>query len=212
MWKHIALSAVVISVCWLVVSADEEYDGDTVKVEELVEVTDCERKSNNGDLLVMHYTGTLADGKKFDSSRDRGEPFEFVIGSGQVILGWERGLLGMCPGSRRKLTIPPHLGYGDEGAGSDIPGGATLLFDVELLEIKDAPKQENMFKIIDKDGDQYLTADELTEYFKAQSKHMPDDADFNTKAVIAEVMEHEDTDKDGQISFDEFSGPKHDEL
>jgi len=210
--KMLLLSALVIGLCHYVVSAEEDYDGDTVKIEELKEVIDCEKKASNGDMLSMHYTGTLTSGKQFDSSRDRGQPFDFVLGKNQVIQGWERGLIGMCPGSRRKLTIPPHLGYGDQGAGADIPGGATLIFDVELLEIKDAPKQENIFKVIDADEDKHLSSDELVKYFEDQSQHMPEGSDFNAKEIIGEIMEHEDKDKDGMISFDEFSGPKHDEL
>ncbi|KAK4048476.1 Peptidyl-prolyl cis-trans isomerase fpr2 [Microbotryomycetes sp. JL221] len=96
----------------------------------------CYIKSQKGDTLSMHYDGTLADGTPFDSSRKRGQPFNFQIGRGQVIQGWEQGLLDMCPGEKRVLTIPPHLGYGDRGAGGVIPGGATLKFDVELLDIK----------------------------------------------------------------------------
>ncbi|PWN98560.1 hypothetical protein FA09DRAFT_283243, partial [Tilletiopsis washingtonensis] len=95
----------------------------------------CELQSAKGDRLSMHYTGTLWEGKKFDSSLDRGTPFDFTIGTGQVIQGWEQGLLGMCEGEKRKLQIPPSLGYGDHGAGGVIPGGATLVFDVELLAI-----------------------------------------------------------------------------
>eukprot|EP00842_Homolaphlyctis_polyrhiza_P006331 jgi/Hompol1/669/HPOL_000981-RA len=99
--------------------------------------------AKSGDLLSMHYTGKLFDnGKQFDSSVGRA-PFEFRLGTGQVIAGWDQGLVGMCVGEKRKLTIPPALGkivalagYGDQGAGRDIPGGATLVFDVELLEIK----------------------------------------------------------------------------
>ena len=94
-------------------------------------------KARNGDLLSMHYTGTLrTDGSKFDSSLDRDQPFEFTLGSGQVIKGWDQGLLGMCIDEKRRLTIPSGLGYGDRGSPPKIPGGATLVFDVELLEIK----------------------------------------------------------------------------
>lgn len=90
--------------------------------------------------VVVHYTGWLdedgARGRKFDSSVDRGQPFEFVIGVGQVIPGWDEGVMGMKVGEKRHLIIPPHLGYGSRGAGSIIPGNATLHFDVELLGIK----------------------------------------------------------------------------
>ncbi len=96
----------------------------------------CDRKSATGDRLSMHYTGwTRADGKVFDSSVKRGQPFDFTLGTGQVIKGWDNGLKGMCVGERRRLTIPSDLGYGDSGSGAKIPGGATLVFDVELLKI-----------------------------------------------------------------------------
>ncbi|PWN20767.1 hypothetical protein BCV69DRAFT_234549, partial [Microstroma glucosiphilum] len=97
--------------------------------------TECPVKSAHGDKLSMHYTGKLWEGEKFDSSLDRGTPFEFTLGVGQVIAGWDKGLQEMCEGEKRKLQIPPQDGYGDRGAGSSIPGGATLVFDVELLQI-----------------------------------------------------------------------------
>merc|ERR1711998_638775 len=104
-------------------------------VNEIYKPTGCDLTSKSGDTLAMHYTGTLAEnGNKFDSSLDRGEPFSFKLGAGQVIKGWDNGLQNMCVGEKRQLVIPPKYGYGDRGIGP-IPGGATLKFEVELLKI-----------------------------------------------------------------------------
>ncbi len=89
----------------------------------------------SGQTVVVHYTGTLENGTKFDSSRDRNSPFSFKIGTGQVIRGWDEGLSTMRVGGQRQLIIPPDLGYGARGAGGVIPANATLLFDVELLRV-----------------------------------------------------------------------------
>lgn len=93
-----------------------------------------------GGMVAVHYTGWLwqdgAKGKKFDSSRDRGEPFVFALGAGQVILGWDKGVAGMKVGGKRTLIIPPAAGYGEMGAGGDIPPNSTLIFEVELVAVQ----------------------------------------------------------------------------
>lgn len=106
-----------------------------LKIEDLKVGTGAE--AVKGKTVSVHYTGWLTDGTKFDSSVDRGQPFEFALGQGQVISGWDEGVAGMKVGGKRKLTIPPAMGYGEQGAGNGaIPPGATLVFDVELLGVK----------------------------------------------------------------------------
>ena len=170
--------------------------------------TDCsdENKVQNGNYLSMHYTGKIHEssatgekGKIFDSSRERDRTFDFQIGLGQVIQGWDQGLIGLCVGAKANLIIPPEMGYGEQGAGGVIPGGATLHFDVEVVAVnKDGPKQENIFAKIDTDGDGKLTKDEVSAFFKSMNKD----------EVPPELWEAEDKNSDGVISWEEFSGPK----
>jgi len=107
---------------------------DALKIEDIRVGDGAEAKS--GQTVSVHYVGTLPDGKKFDASRDRGKPFDFPLGAGRVIKGWDQGVAGMKVGGIRKLTIPPELGYGKAGAGGVIPPNATLHFEVELLGVK----------------------------------------------------------------------------
>jgi FKBP-type peptidyl-prolyl cis-trans isomerase FkpA len=114
---------------------------ETLQVTDIVEGTGDVAEA--GDVVVVHYTGWLYDvdaagqkGQKFDSSVDRGEPFSFPLGAGRVIAGWDQGVAGMKVGGKRRLVIPADMAYGERGAGGVIPPGATLVFDVELLEIK----------------------------------------------------------------------------
>ncbi|NCN25979.1 FKBP-type peptidyl-prolyl cis-trans isomerase [bacterium] len=108
-------------------------DVEELKIETLTEGTGD--VATAGKSVKVHYTGTLLDGTKFDSSVDRGQPFSFMLGKGQVIKGWDQGVEGMKVGEKRKLTIPSKLGYGERGAGNVIPPNAGLIFDVELLEV-----------------------------------------------------------------------------
>ncbi|MCC6336023.1 MAG: FKBP-type peptidyl-prolyl cis-trans isomerase [Myxococcales bacterium] len=105
----------------------------SLQIEELKQGTGAEAKA--GQDVSVHYVGTLTDGSKFDSSRDRGSPFQFRLGAGQVIKGWDQGVAGMKVGGLRKLTIPPELGYGARGFPPVIPGNSTLVFEVELLGV-----------------------------------------------------------------------------
>merc|ERR1711974_333214 len=220
--KMAVKSLAVILFTLAVASAEVKETESGLKVEYISKPDACDKVARNGDMLEMHYTGTLEDGKKFDSSYDRSEPFKFQIGVGQVIKGWEEGVLGMCIGEKRRLVVPPELGYGAQGAGDIIPGGATLFFDVELVSAEEGPTPVNVFKQIDLDSDMALSRDEISSYLKQQvetmqnaggeqgeeARKMMEDQD----KLVEEIFAHEDKDKDGLISHAEFSGPKHDEL
>lgn len=119
-------------------SSDERVLPSGVKIKEVAN-GDAQVKAQDGDIVVVHYTGRLLDGTKFDSSLDRKKPFQFELGSGQVIKGWDVGVEGMAIGEKRVLTIPPDMGYGDRETGP-IPANSTLVFDVELLGIVRLPK------------------------------------------------------------------------
>ena len=131
-----------------------------------------------------------------------------------MIKGWDEGLIGICPGEKRQLTIPSNLGYGEHGAGEKIPGGATLKFEVECISIEDGPKPVNVFGEIDENSDNQLSREEVSLYLKKQipaaaaaGQDLPDQ-----DKLVEEIFQHEDSDKNGFISHEEFSGPKHDEL
>lgn len=212
--------ALLVAIIYVTGEVTETESG--LKIEIVERPEECVNAVEKGQQLSMHYTGTLEDGTKFDSSRDRNDPFKFQVGIGQVIKGWDEGIIGMCVGENRKLVIPPALGYGDQGAGDVIPGGATLYFDIELLEIENGAPVVNVFKEIDTDNDLQVSRDELNGYLEKQVEVMKANGGQDAENVdqlleqqdklIEEIFSHDDKDKDGYISHDEFSGPKHDEL
>ncbi|KAL7012746.1 hypothetical protein ACKWTF_015016 [Chironomus riparius] len=128
-----SISVFLMLTAFQLIECNEKPDG-KLKIGIKKRVENCEQKSRKGDLLHVNYTGSLTDGTVFDSSEGR-NPLTFSLGSGQVIVGWERGLLGMCVGEIRKLQIPPELGYGNAAMGK-IPKNSVLIFEVELVKIE----------------------------------------------------------------------------
>lgn len=148
-WLGIVLSGLMLMACGKGAEAPATTETSQVLATQPAALVSQQLLAGDGDMAVVgqtvtvHYTGWLFDenaennqGKKFDSSVDRGRPFSFPLGQGRVISGWDQGVAGMQIGEKRRLIIPPHLGYGARGAGNVIPGGATLVFDVELLSVQ----------------------------------------------------------------------------
>lgn len=126
--------------------------------------------------------------------------FDTKIGVGAVIPGWDQGLIGLCKGAKAILVIPPDMGYGEKGAGDDIPAGATLNFDVEVMTLTTPPEEPSLFAELDVNEDDRLSPAEVLAFFQKRNPDM--------MALPEGLMENEDNDKDGFISWDEFSGPK----
>eukprot|EP00475_Leptophrys_vorax_P019708 TRINITY_DN27006_c0_g3_i1.p1 TRINITY_DN27006_c0_g3~~TRINITY_DN27006_c0_g3_i1.p1 ORF type:complete len:205 (+),score=37.72 TRINITY_DN27006_c0_g3_i1:55-615(+) len=142
MAARLAVFVLTLALAGVCVFAKVEKDVTQLQIGVKFKPKECPRKAKNLDTVRVHYKGTLTDGTKFDSSYDRNDPFEFRLGMGNVIKGWDIGILGMCVGEKRKLKIPPHMGYGENGSPPKIPGGATLIFETELVEIVDVPEDD----------------------------------------------------------------------
>lgn len=143
LWTMATLSALLVQSCTCERNESEsepKADSSQEGVDQLV-ITDIQvgtgAEASNGKTVVVHYRGTFLDGRIFDSSHDRGEPFVFQLGSGQVIQGWDQGVVGMKEGGTRKLIIPSELAYGERGAGQVIPPNTPLEFEIQLLEVQD---------------------------------------------------------------------------
>ncbi|KAL2114959.1 hypothetical protein VTJ04DRAFT_10622 [Mycothermus thermophilus] len=137
------MQRLLLSLSLLASAAVGALAADELKIDVTLPV-ECDRKTQKGDTISVHYKGTLqSTGAKFDASYDRGQPFKFQLGAGMVIKGWDQGLLDMCIGEKRTLTIPPSLGYGDRSIGP-IPAGSTLVFETELVGIEGVPKPESI--------------------------------------------------------------------
>jgi len=213
---------VLVVVVGAVMGFDIEMDSG-LKMDYILDPVTCDKSAIEGNVLDLHYIGYLESGEQFDSSYDRQQPMKFILGAGQVIKGWEEGVLGMCVTEKRRLVIPPSLAYGDQGFGTTIPAGATLTFDVELMDSVEPPKPVNVFKQIDTNFDQAISKDEMTTFLKQEAETMQQaggevgqegqkilDGQLYLNRV-EEIFSHEDLDKDGFVSHAEFQGPKHDD-
>ncbi|XP_050208313.1 FK506-binding protein 2-like [Mercurialis annua] len=137
--KLISASILLFIALFAFVSAKKSGDVTELQIGVTHRPESCEIQAHKGDKIKVHYRGKLTDGTVFDSSFERGDPIEFELGGGQVIKGWDQGLLGMCVGEKRKLKIPAKLGYGAQGSPPKIPGGATLIFETELVAVNGKP-------------------------------------------------------------------------
>lgn len=164
----------------------------------------CPRKAVVGDIVSVDYTGKLEDGTVFDSSLNPGrQPIEFALGLGQVIPGWDKGILGMCIGEKRKLTIPPHLAYGDAGAGGVIPPGATLTFIAELKGIKGYESEE----VVEEEEDDDEEDDEEDE--EEEDDHTEVNAeDAEPETATEDVNEDDQLVNEPEVSSEEISAEK----
>jgi len=217
---------VLVLVMVLVVGTVGGFDIETesgLKMDYLTHPERCDKVAVERQLVDIHYIGYLESGEQFDSSYDRQQTVRFLLGAGQVIRGWEEGVLGMCVTEKRRLFVPPELGYGDQGYGS-VPGGAKVYFDLELVDVTEPPPPVNIFKQIDTNMDQGVTREELTLYLRQQAEALQlaggEQGEEGKRILegqlylngVEEIFSREDVDKDGFVSHAEFTGPKTDDV
>ncbi|XP_020368367.2 peptidyl-prolyl cis-trans isomerase FKBP14 [Rhincodon typus] len=184
-----------------------------VKIDVLQKPFLCHRKTKLGDQLLIHYAGFFENGTMFYSSHksNNGQAVWFTLGIKESLLGWDRGLREMCAGEKRKLVIPPALAFGKEGRGK-IPPESTLIFEVELLEIRNGPRSHDSFQAMDLDDDWKLSRHEVKEYLRREfDKYRVAQNDTQQDSMVNDIFKNEDEDEDGYISAREFTY-KHDEL
>jgi Ca2+-binding EF-hand superfamily protein len=199
--------------------AEAEVKASGLKVEYINVPETCHKKAVQGQWLTLDYAGTLEDGTIFDTSLDKKEPAFIQIGVGQAIEGWEEGVVGMCVGEKRRLIIPPELGYGDQGLDGKIPGQATLIFDIVLLDTEEEDLDPvNVFKQIDQDADSKISKEELRTFLKPdlnieamqatggdQTKQDQEMLKDIVNADVEEIFSLGDKDQDGYVSLEEFA-------
>ncbi|CAB3984142.1 FK506-binding 2-like [Paramuricea clavata] len=205
LFRSVLACIVLISSCKA--SADYEEKGFGVGL--VHKPTNCKRVTKRGDHIAVKYNGTFVDGSTYVPTSKK--PFEFTLGEGQVITGWDLGLLGMCVGEIRQLVVPSHVAYGNWPVGDKVPPKSTIEFFVELLQIKDTFTDRDMvsdtFSQIDTNGDSMLSNDEVAKFLKKQN--YPDGPGEKSHShIIREIFLEEDKNSDGTISHKEFSGPK----
>lgn len=165
----------------------------------------CDKVTKQGDHIFVVFNGTTLEGKFFATDKE----FDFTLGDGQVIGGWEYGLLDMCVGEKRELFVPAANAYGDAGVGDMIPPKSTLVFYIELLKINEGrgkPKGTDYFLKIDTNGDGMLSTEEVARFL--QDSSYPEEDGASHQDLLGEIFQHEDKDQDGLISPDEFEGPR----
>ncbi|XP_054471601.1 peptidyl-prolyl cis-trans isomerase FKBP7 [Anoplopoma fimbria] len=199
---------------WCVLATTADLDSE-VKIEVLFKPEECTQKSKRGDLMNVHYDGFLAkDGSQFYCSRSdkAGHPQWFVLGVGQVIKGLDKGMEDMCPGEKRKITVPPGLAFGEKGK-DPVPPNATVVFEVEVYSVSRGPRSMEAFGHMDLDKDRSLTKAEVKAYLKLEYEKggKPRDDPFYEK-IMADIFRKSDKDSDGHISAKEYNIYEHDEL